>query len=156
MKNDLIDQIVKLRSTVGYMVENKKWWHTDFFAPESIDFLSFIFPKSTKMGADYFIEALRFSTDNEVGSNYYHLFRLPVELEEQIYKTNSAEKVKIETLEQALEILKQIAHGLRAESTTGPINIGSSDRIGADTVQTFAAQYYNAFLNNYQTHPYLN
>ncbi|WP_373707971.1 BrxE family protein [Kaistella sp.] len=156
MKEDVSIKINRLRLAVGYMIENKKWWNTEFFAPESRDFLTFIFPKSTKHGADHFVQALRFSTDNEVGSNYYHLFRLPIELEEQIYKTNSAEKVTIENEQQAVKLLKELSDGLNVENNTGPINIGSADHIGEDTVQTFAAQYYRAFLNNYQIHPYLN
>ena len=157
MKDDLLEKINKLRIAVGYMTEQMAWWDTKFFAPASNDFLAYIFPKSIKDNSNFFLDAIRFLVDKEVGANYYHLFRLPMELEEQLRKkTSQANEKLINTEEMALKVLEQLSDSLTVEKNEGPINIGSSDKMNADIVQVFAAQYYSAFNKKYKVYPYLN
>ena len=156
MKEELLERIMKLRIAVGYMIEKQAWWHTKFFAPSSNDFLAYIFPKSAKENSAFFLDAIRFSVDSEVGANYYHLFRFPVELEEKLNQIHLSKEEPLNSEEKALKVLQQLSDGLSVENNNGPINIGSSDQLGSDTIQAIAAQYYSAFMNNYKVHPYLN
>jgi hypothetical protein len=156
MKVKLLESIMKLRIAVGYMIENESWWNTQFFTPTANDFLTYIFPKSTKENSTFFLEAIRLSVDSEVGANYYHLFRLPVEIEEQLHKISLSNDELINNKQIASKILKELTDGLIVDQNMGPVNIGASDQLGIETVQIIAAQYYSAFNNNYKVHPYLN
>ncbi len=157
MKEELLERIIKLRIVVGYMIEKQAWWNTNFFSPTSKDFLAYIFPKSTNDNSAFFLDALRHSIDTEVGANYYHLFRLPIELEEQLHKkTTISIDEYINTEGTALKVLEELSDGLSVEMKNGPINIGTSDHLNIDIIQAIAAQYYSAFMNDYEVHPYLN
>lgn len=156
MKKKLLEQISQLRIAAGYMMEKQSWWNTSFFSDTAKDFLSFPFPKSINRNTSFYLEPIRYLIDEEVGANYYHLYRLPVEIEEQLHKTNFTDEKLIESEEAALEILQQLSEGLSVDTSQGPVNIGASDNLNRDTIQAFAGHYYNAFKNNYKVHPYLN
>ena len=155
MKDGVLEQIKQVRIAVGFLIEKNSWWHTNFFAPTSKDFLSYIFPKSTNDYCGFHLEAMRYALDSEIGANYYHLFRLPVEIEEQLYK-GSYDLAVIESEEHALRILEDNSGGLNVEYNIGPVNIGAVSPLNKDIVQVISAQYYSAFKNDYKVHPYLN
>jgi len=155
MKEDLLEQIIKVRTAVGFLIEKNNWWHTNFFEPTSKDFLNYIFPKSTIKNSGFQLEAIRHNLDSEVGANYYHLFRFPVEIEEQLYK-GEYEDITIIDDGHALKILEDISGGLNVESSVGPVNMGNVTPLSKDVIQAITAQYYSAFNNNYKVHPYLN
>ena len=67
--------ITELRLIVAYLGEKKSWWNTMFFDSSSKDFLSYIFPKSKNTQFNCSIISTRDHIDNQVGANYYHLFR---------------------------------------------------------------------------------
>ena len=156
MKEKLLKQISQLRIAAGYMMEKQEWWNTKFFKNTTSSFLAYTFPKSIKNNTSFYLEPIRYLIDQEVGANYYHLYRLPVEIEEQLHKTNFSTDVSIESEEAALEVLQQLSKGISIDDSQGPVNIGSSDRLNRDTIQTIAAHYHTAFTNNYKVHPYLN
>ena len=156
MKKKLLEQISQLRIAAGYMMEKQGWWNTSFFSETAKDFLSYPFPKSINGNTAFYLEPIRYLVDEEVGVNYYHLYRLPVEIEEQLHKSKISEEKSIESEEAALEVLQQLSEGLTVDKSQGPVNIGVSDNLNRDTIQTFAAHYYNAFTNNHKVHPYLN
>ena len=156
MKIELITKITALRKAVSFLGEKKKWWNTQFQESSSKEFLAYIFPKSKNTQLTSANKATQHLIDMQVGANYYHLFRLPLSMEEMIYEQER--NVQIESFiseEEALTLLDKIALGLSASNTSGPINIGSSDQINDDIIQAFAAEYLNAFNNDYITHPYL-
>ena len=138
-------------------MEENKWWHSHFFESTSNNFLAYIFPKSIKQSSEFYLETIRHSVDAEVGSNYYHLFRLPVQLEEKLYKRAyfSADET-LSRGENALEVLRNLSEDLSVEHHHGPINIGSSEHLNEDVIQAMAAHYLSAFEYNYKVHPYLN
>jgi hypothetical protein len=119
--------------------------------------MSYAFPKSKKIQSNAALDALRFSIDKEVGSNYYHLFRFPISVEEMIYK-NSYPSISnlFDSENSALELLSIMSNGLIIDYRPGPKNIGSIDQLDDDIIQVFSAEYLNAFKNNYKVHPYLN
>ena len=150
MENNILKKIIQIRIAVGFLMEEHKWWHSSFFAPITTEFLGYIFPKSIKLNSDFYLEAIRHSIDSEVGANYYHLFRLPIHVEEKLFKNASlsAEEI-VPNMVNALELLENSAKGLNVEQHQGPINIGSSEQLNEDVIQAFAAYYFSAFENNY-------
>ena len=61
-----------------------------------------------------------------------------------------------ESEENAKQSLKELATNLSSDGNGGPKNIGSSNQLDNELLRVFAAEYLNAFENNYQVHPYLN
>ena len=155
MNKRVLEQIKEVRYAVGFLIEKNSWWHTNFFDSTSKDFLRYIFPKSTSDNSEFHLEAMRYALDSEVGANYYHLFRLPVEIEEQLYK-GKYDFAVIQNEKDALRILDENSGGLNVERNIGPVNMGAVSPLNKDVVQAISAQYYSAFNNNYKVHPYLN
>ena len=98
--------------------------------------------------------SVRYFIDSKVGANYYHLFRLPMSIEELI-KKKGEKSIKLSEKE-AINLLSNIANNLSVNNNSGPKNIGSIDNLDNDIIQVFAAEYLNAFNNDYTVHPYLN
>jgi hypothetical protein len=157
MKTELINNIIDLRAAVSFLGEKKTWWNSKFHDSSSKDFLAYIFPKSENMQFSCSNVSSRHFTDNEVGANYYHLFRLPMTVEELVNNNEKNRSVdSFESEENAKQSLKELATNLSVDSKGGPKNIGSSDQLDNELLQVFAAEYLNAFENDYQVHPYLN
>lgn len=157
MKRDLIDKIINLRNVVAYLGEKKTWWNSQFYESSSKAFLSYVFPKSKNTEFSCSSRSARNFVDNQVGATYYHLFRLPLSVEELIDKNQKTALVKtIDSEETAINLLFEISNGLATDENKGPINIGSTDQLNEEMLQVFASEYLNAFKNNFQVHPYLN
>tara|TARA_B110000902_G_C14242367_1_gene562924 strand:+ start:415 stop:888 length:474 start_codon:yes stop_codon:yes gene_type:complete len=157
MKIELIHNIIDLRAAVSFLGEKKTWWNSKFHDSSSKDFLTYIFPKSKNTQFSCSNISTRNFTDNEVGANYYHLFRLPMSVEELVNNNEKSMIINsIESVENALQSLKELAANLSSDGKGGPKNIGSVDQMDNELLQVFAAEYLNAFENNYQVHPYLN
>tara|TARA_Y100000813_G_C24120950_1_gene332640 strand:- start:370 stop:843 length:474 start_codon:yes stop_codon:yes gene_type:complete len=157
MKTEIINNIIYLRAAVSYLGEKRSWWNSNFHDSSSEDFLKYIFPKSSNTQFLCSCIATRDSIDNEVGANFYHLFRLPMSVEELI--NNKAKSIGINSYkseEEALKTLKEKAINLSSDGKGGPKNIGSIDQINEDLIQVFSVEYLTAFQNDYKVHPYLN
>lgn len=153
---NLIINIIELRSAVSYLGEKKSWWNSNFHNSSSEDFLSYIFPKSKNTQFLCSCVSARNYIDNEVGANNYHLFRLPITLEELIInETKLADINPYKSEEEAIHILQEKATSLVSDGKGGPKNIGSIDQINADLIQAFSVEYLSAFQNGYKVHPYL-
>ncbi len=144
-----------MRQAVAYLGEKKAWWNTKFYDNSSKDFLSYIFPKSRNTQYSCSTISTRDFIDNQVGANYYHLFRLPMSVEELINKNEPNSKV-IGSEDEAMNILSGIAGNLSSDGNAGPKNIGSVDTLNKDSIQVLAAEYFHAFKSEYKVHPYLN
>jgi HD-like signal output (HDOD) protein len=156
MKTDTIKNVIILRAAVSFLGEKKLWWDTKFHDSSSKDFLSYIFPKSKNTQFSCSNIATRNFIDNEVGANYYHLFRLPVSIEEHLHNHEKNTEVdKMESEAEAIQVLTHIANNLSINNNSGPKNIGSVDKIDNETIQVFAAEFLNAFKNDYKVYPYL-
>tara|TARA_B110000046_G_scaffold178415_1_gene206278 strand:- start:1065 stop:1538 length:474 start_codon:yes stop_codon:yes gene_type:complete len=157
MKIDLINNIIDLRAAVSFLGEKKSWWNSNFHDSSSKDFLTYILPKSKNTQFSCSNVSSRHFTDNEVGANYYHLFRLPMSVEELVDNNEKSATIhSFESEENAKQSLMELATNLSVDSKGGPKNIGSSDQLDNELLQVFAAEYLNAFENDYQVHPYLN
>ena len=157
MKTEIIKNIIELRAAVSFLGEKRSWWNSNFHDTSSKDFLRYIFPKSTNTQFSCSNVSSRHFTDNEVGANYYHLFRLPLAVEELLSnKAKVANLSSFKSEDEALQILKEKALGLHSDGKGGPKNVGSIDQINEDLIQVFSVEYLNAFQNDYHVHPYLN
>jgi hypothetical protein len=157
MKTDLIKSIIALRAAVSFLGEKKAWWNSEFHKASAEEFLKWVFPKLTNSQFSCSNIVTRNFTDNEVGANYYHLFRLPMSIEELINNTEKSMAIhSFESEEQALKSLKELSLDLATDRRDGPKNIGSADKMDGDLLQVFAAEYRYAFENDYKVHPYLN
>jgi len=156
MKIKLINNIIVLRAAISFLGEKKSWWNSNFHDSSSKDFLAYIFPKSKNTQFSCSNVSSRQFIDNEVGANYYHLFRLPMSVEELVNNNKNKTICFFEFEENAKKALKELAANLSADGKGGPKNIGTSDQLDNELLQVFAAEYLNAFENDYQVHPYLN
>lgn len=153
----MFEDIIKLRNAIGYMMEKQNWWHSNFFSTSSNDFLGYVFPKSLNLKRNFYLDIFRNNIDQEVGANYYHLFRLPIQFEEKLFKINDSNNFELKTIEDdALAIIKNMSENLEINNRQGPINIGSVEELDKDLIKVFAAHYLSAFQNKYKVHPYLN
>lgn len=153
----MIDDIIDLRSAISYLMEHSHWWQLNFYDSSSADFLKYIFPKSPNTQFLCSCIASRNCVDNEVGANYYHLFRLPMSIEELISnRVRSADIITCSSVEEALQALKQKALDLSVDLSGGPKHIGSVEQLNEDIIQVLSVEYLTAFQNEYQVHPYLN
>ena len=157
MKIELINNIIDLRAAVSFLGEKKSWWNSKFHDSSSKDFLAYIFPKSENTQFSCSNVSSRHFTDNEVGANYYHLFRLPMSVEELVNNNKKNRSItSFESEENAKQSLQGLATNLSSDGKGGPKNIGSSAQLDNELIKVFAAEYLNAFENDYQVHPYLN
>lgn len=157
MKAKIIDDIIELRSSISFLMEKSQWWELNFNDSSSRDFFAYIFPKSSNAQFICSCIALRSCVDNEVGANYYHLFRLPMTIEELI--SNRAKSTRIrsyDSKEEAVQVLREKALDLPTDQKEGPKYIGSVDNLNEDLIQVLSVEYLTAFQNEYQVHPYLN
>ena len=157
MKNNIVDDIIDLRAAVSFLGEKYSWWNSNFHDPSSKDFLAYIFPKSSNTQFICSCISTRNYIDNEVGANYYHLFRLPMTIEELI--SNRAKSTRIrsyDSKEEAVQVLREKALDLPTDQKEGPKYIGSVDNLNEDLIQVLSVEYLTAFQNDYKVHPYLN
>ena len=106
-------KILQLRCAVSYLYEQKAWWDTNFYDPDSKAFLSYIFPKSNNSQPSAAFDVFRHLIDKEVGSAYYHLFRLPVSMEEKMFQNlDYLSNFEFNSVNDALDFLSNTANGL--------------------------------------------
>lgn len=157
MNINVINDIIELRMAVSFLGERKNWWNSNFHDSSSMDFLGYIFPRSSNTHFLCSSISTRNRIDNEVGANYYHLFRMPLSVEELIINKAQIADIKLYSSEgEALQLLKENATNIDSDGKGGPKNIGSIDQINEDLIQVFSVEYLTAFQNDYKVYPYLN
>lgn len=157
------DKILKLRILIGFLGEKDQfnWWDTAFLNKTGMRFLEVNFPRSAfAAGIHSVTEAARRLHDTRIGrGRVFHLFRLPAVTEEKIHldlmnADPAALLTDIETKEQALERLKQIASST-VDAPDGPVQVGTLRKLMSDfAMEEMAKHYYDAFAMGKQTFPY--
>ena len=162
--NQLASTISELRVLVGYLGEKglANWWGSEFFSPSAINFMAPIFNRSL------FLAQYQGSTnaaakvhDEAIGvGRMYHLFRLPIGLEQA-----SADAINDGTfsksLQESIATRDKAMHRLNALATktatvsAGPVSLG---QMGGDLeaeLKKAAGIYHSAFSQNIQSLPSL-
>lgn len=158
---------LNLRLLVGFLGERAQcaWWPTAFHEASARLFLDPVFSKTSRL-AQYHgvLEAARRVHDEHLNVGSYHLFRLPEEVEQDLYASVQrglgAELAgqSLRSKEAALEALRRLAvpGGAGDAGSLGPTAVGRiEDLDSAATLQAIAAAYLSAFTQNARTYPYL-
>ena len=164
MKESYLSTLLKMRILVGFLGERAQyaWWPTAFYEASSRFFLEPVFSKTSHL-AQYHgvLETARRLHDEHLSVGSYHLFRLPEEVEQDLYAiVQSSEGEALASRvppskEAALDALKRLA-ATSGTSSVGPTAVGSiKDIDSTDTLKAIAAAYLSAFTQNVKTYPYM-
>jgi len=158
-----LQQIIRLRLLVGFLGEKRQanWWDCGFLDPTGRRFLETTFPRTFALACIRSTsEAARFVHDSRIGRvGVFHLFRLPVDVEDQVEahiselpyeyvgKVTSSQDAALDELIALLES--------EISAPEGPVQIGIPKRILTRTaISELAAHYHSAFKQGLQCFPY--
>lgn len=162
--NQLAQTIAELRVLVGYLGEKGQanWWGSEFFGPTAAAFLSPIFNRSLSLAQYQGVTAAATKVHDEaIGvGRIYHLFRLPIGLEqaasEMFSDTTFVDSLKshLANREAALSRLGDLA-AKGQTATPGPVSLGpiEDDLLGG--LKRAAGMYHSALNGGLQSFPYL-
>lgn len=164
MKESYLSTLLQMRLLVGFLGERAQcaWWPTAFYEASSKYFLEPVFSKTPRL-AQYqaVLEAARRLHDEHLSLGSYHLFRLPEEVEQDLYamvQGSLGEELASQvpsSKEAALDALRRLA-ATSGMVSLGPTAVGSIKDIDATaTLKAIAAAYLSAFTQDAKTYPYL-
>ncbi|MEQ1869723.1 MAG: BrxE family protein [Vicinamibacterales bacterium] len=155
--------ILRLRLLIAFLGENKQhgWWDTAFLDATGRRFLETTFPRTAFEAAlRCTSEAARLIHDGQIGRRgAFHLFRLPIEVEDAI-ESRISQSLDPDWL--ALVADKEAAtRELLAMATTrvtapaGPVQVGTEKTVlSPDSASDMAAHYHSAFAERIRCYPY--
>lgn len=156
-------KLLQLRLAVGFLGERDQfaWWPTSFFAAASKPFLDPVFVKSA-LQAQYHgvVEAARRVHDERLSVGSFHLFRLPEEMEQDLFAAvkqegSGANQVGPTDQDEALEALRSIAGATNGSTPEGPVLVGSiADIRKPEALAAVAGAYEKAFVAGTKAFPY--
>lgn len=164
----ILKHLLELRTLVGFLGENhqSKWWDTGCLNSTGQEFLQIAFPRSAlSAGVNSVSEAARKVHDARIGATgVYHLFRLPIEVEERLHRTllesdpagQSELRKLISDRDTALARLRELAQEL-ITAPEGPVQVGTEKTLFWKTsIEELAKHYYDAFAHGRQVLPYFS
>ncbi len=164
MKSDPLVDLLRIRLLVGYLGEAEQfgWWKTSFYQAASQHFLDPIFPRTGRLARYHgVVEAARRVHDESLSVGSYHLFRLPEELEHDLYVQMTSDQLDaaLDTVgqgkEQALNALRALAPG-NAKSSEGPVSLGGVELARtAGVLGQIAGIYASAYERGTKAFPYM-
>ena len=165
MHKELAEKYIILRAIVGYLGEKSQfnWWDTNFLSPIGLQYLAINFPRSSFVaGVTSVSEAARRLHDSRIGKGgVYHLFRLPLFIEETLHNhlmelDSSGLIPDIKDKEAALSKLKSLIDST-VDASEGPVQIGTEKQIQKTiAIVELAKHYLDAFSNGKQVLPYFS
>lgn len=163
MNAPYLAKLHRIRLAVGFLGERDQlaWWPTSFFAAASKPFLDPVFVKTAPQ-AQYHgvVEAARRVHDERLSVGSFHLFRLPEEMEQDLFAVVKQEgagtsSVAPTSKDEALEELQSIAGETNGSSPEGPVLVGViSDIRKSESLAALAGAYAKAFAAGTQAFPY--
>ena len=156
---------MQLRVLVGFLGQRKQggWWDCDFLDAIGLRFLETTFPRTAhKAAIRSTTEAAARVHDQALGKiGSYHLFRLPVQIEDAMETAvDSFDWAKITPAIQSRDTARAELHRLAnamVKAPQGPVQIGVEARILTTTsVQELAAHYHSAFQDGIRCFPYFS
>lgn len=161
----VVGSLLELRCAVAALGEKHHWWRSTFLSPTGLSFLQRIYPRTFVAAAvRSAAKAARVEHDARIGrGQVVHLFRLPPALERAIDDAlrgwGEATQAKIREMLGApdgpLSVLAHLAGGRRPNGAEGPMNCGSTSRLGETATTAFlAAQYLDGFEGGTRVYPY--
>ena len=162
--NTLAATIAELRVLVGFLGEKGQanWWGSEFFSHSAATFLAHVFNRSLFLAQYQGATAAAAKVhDDAIGvGSIYHLFRLPIGLEQASADALSDEvfvkalQARLMSREQAMARLAELA-GAEEIATPGPISLGKQeDDLGA-ALNRAASIYHSALSVGIQSQPFV-
>jgi hypothetical protein len=159
--------ISELRAIVAAVGERTKpaWWHTNTLTDVGLRVTGRVFPRTALLAALKSVSiAAQLDHDQRVGRDRYHLFRLPPEIECDIFGPliNRQELREIETAiitdhRGLIACLGRIAEHEKVRPGEGPVRIGSLSDLGTDKwTSVCAAQYLASVESGIRRFPYFD
>jgi hypothetical protein len=160
---DARSSIAQLRTIVAALGERTAppWWRTTLLTDVGLRIGARVFPRTAASSAlKSVFHAAQIDHDQRIGSNRYHLFRLPPDLERDLISERFTAKHAIEDLlrtdvDGLLTLLQSIADGKKPGREGGPVRIGSLDEVrDRSWVPMCAAEYLSAITTGVRRFPY--
>lgn len=149
--NRFVQKYLLLRRLIAFLGEKNQfnWWSTSALSPTGAKYHSMLFPRTSGLAAfnQTTQSACNHHDQSLSRSHSYHLFRLPNELEESIYRgaSNSLPGPSDLTQETALSELEALA-GESDYNADGPIQLGGLGQIrSSKSIESIAGYYLEAF-----------
>lgn len=137
--------------------KNAAWWDCSFMDETGIKFLANSFPRSAVVAALHATtEAAQRTHDAALGRiGCYHLFRLPLSIEDRLVEVQGADG-DLPSKDDALSELASMVDA-SIDAPDGPVQIGVEKRILTDTsLREMAAHYHSAFSKGIRCYPYFS
>ena len=162
--NRISTTIAELRVLVGYLGEKGQdnWWNSDFLSTTAAAFLTPIFNRSLFLAQYQGATAAAAKVHDEaIGvGRIYHLFRLPIGLEQASADALSDAafvgtiQARLMSRELALARLAQLA-GKPESPSPGPVSLGKMSQDLNGELQRAAGFYCAAFTAGIHTYPFI-
>ena len=157
--NQVLGHLGRLRWLVGFLGSKKNagWWDCSFMDSTGIQFLTNAFPRSAASAAlQATAEAAQRDHDDALGRiGSYHLFRLPIQIEDRLQDIEIQDEATA-TKEAAMEELAAMADA-SIEAPEGPVQVGIEKKILTDTsLKELAAHYHSAISKGIRCYPYFS
>ena len=160
-------RIRDLRAVVAAIGErtDPPWWHTNVLTDVGLRVACHVFPRTALRAALKSVSVVaQLDHDRRVGRDRYHLFRLPPEIERNLFGSpfdafdNEHLEVPISAdLKTLVTSLKRISDLKDASATEGPLKIGTAHDLGNDEwIPVCAAQYLASVETGVRCFPYFD
>ncbi len=161
MRSTHLPTIAKLRLLIGALGERLEWWHTQFTSETSKRSLEIVFPQTSLRAAlESVTEAARRVHDEPLGPTSFHLFRLPIHLEDRLAgwladKPEASLSWPPEAKDKLLAELERSARKGGPVFLTGPQRLGEPGRLNVESAfKDLAAAYLQAARGGLRVIPY--
>lgn len=163
---DALDRLTLLRCVVAALGERARppWWRTQFLTPAGLSATEMIFPRTALLTAVRSTwSAARDDHDSKVGaSGRFHLFRLPVALEDRFFEHLTDESVREEArtllggaADVLVDWLGETAGSVVSNDVAGPISLGNDAELSSGrALPKLAAVYAFAYATGGRCYPY--
>lgn len=162
--NQISATISELRVLVGYLGEKSQenWWVSEFFSTTAAAFLAPIFNRSLFLAQYQGATAAAAKVHDEaigVGGTY-HLFRLPIGLEQSsaddLSDADFVVSIQASLANSKLALARLAVLAGKPESASpGPVSLGQMSQDLKVPLQRAAGFYYTAFTTGIQTFPFI-
>jgi hypothetical protein len=160
MRSTHLPTIAKVRLLAGAIGEHAGWWPTQFTFEASRRSLEMVFPNTAMRAAlESVTEAARRVHDEPLSPMSFHLFRLPIHLEDRLAGWLARSETSLSwpsaTLQALLAELARTASSAAPPVPQGPQRLGEPARLNHKSAfEDLAAAYLHAARGGFRVLPY--
>jgi hypothetical protein len=162
--NTIASTVAELRVLIGYLGEKGQanWWGSEFFSSNATAFLAPIFNRSLFLAQYQGATAAAAKVHDEaIGvGRIYHLFRLPIGLEQASAEVLSdvafVQTIQSKLVNRELALARLVELASKPETALpGPVSLGQMSEDLIVELQRAASFYFSAFTAGIQSFPYV-